>query len=65
MILSIHGGHNASASLITKKDGEIKSWCVEAERVDRIKMSLGCEKYEGSDFSSSGLSTKKVIFHYY
>ena len=56
MILSIHGGHNASASLITKKDGEIKSWCVEAERVDRIKMSLGCEKYEGSDFSSSAKS---------
>ncbi len=53
MILSIHGGHNASASLITKKDGEIKSWCIEAERVDRIKMSLGCEKYEGSIFSSA------------
>lgn len=66
MILSIHGGHNASASLITKKDGEIKSWCIEAERVDRIKMSLGCERYEGSDFSSSTksewLSNKKSNF---
>lgn len=56
MILSIHGGHNASASLITKKNGEIKSWCIEAERVDRIKMSPGCERYEGNDFSAAAKS---------
>lgn len=51
MILAIHGGHNASASIVYEKDGSVKCRCVEAERIDRIKMSYGCEYYSGQDFS--------------
>lgn len=66
MILSLHGGHNASAAVIRLEDGRIRSWCVEAERIDRIKMSYGCERYNGNDFSpqtkSNWLRTKKTDF---
>ena len=29
MILSLHGGHNASAALVEERDGRVVSWCVE------------------------------------
>ena len=56
MILSLHGGHNASAALVEERDGRVVSWCVESERIDRVKMSCGCERYDGEDFSPQAKS---------
>lgn len=52
MILSVHGGHNASAAVVGEKNGSLIIRCIEAERIDRIKMSCGCDYYSGDDFSS-------------
>ena len=64
MILSLHGGHNASAALIQQVDNKVHAWCIESERIDRIKMSCGCVRYYGDDFSpkakSEWIRTKKT-----
>lgn len=57
MILSIHGGHNGSAALIKHEHGQLHSFCVEFERLDRVKMSFGCELYEEDDFTPSAKAT--------
>lgn len=63
MILSLHGGHNASAAVVKKEVVGLRCWCIESERIDRIKMSCGCEVYKGTDFSpkakSEWIRTKK------
>lgn len=72
MILSLHGGHNASAALVKKVKNNVECWCIESERIDRIKMSCGCERYKGDDFSprakSNWIKTKKsdlaVLIHH-
>lgn len=65
-ILSLHGGHNASASIIRDEKGKIKCWCIESERIDRIKMSCVCDRYTGDDFSpkkkSEWILSKKTDF---
>lgn len=56
MILSLHGGHNASAALICQEGGRIRALCIESERIDRVKMSCGCERYNNDDFSPAAKS---------
>lgn len=51
MILSIHGGHNASIAIVFKREKNVACYSIEAERFDRIKMSCCCERYIGNDFS--------------
>lgn len=52
MILSLHGGHNASAALVRHVSGSLHYRCIEAERLDRIKCSCCCERYSGDNFNS-------------
>lgn len=56
IILSLHGGHNASVAIVCDEGGQLRCWCVESERIDRIKMSCGCKRYNEEDFSPAAKS---------
>jgi carbamoyltransferase len=52
-VFCLHGGHNASITIIWEPlgSGSLAVRSFEAERIDRIKYSRSCDRYTGSDFS--------------
>lgn len=51
-LLGIHEGHNASVCVLKEKNDHIELFSFEAERIDRIKYSVWCDRYTGDTFSN-------------
>lgn len=51
-ILGIHEGHNAAVCVLKEKNNHIELFSFEAERLDRIKYSVWCDRYTGDTFTN-------------
>ena len=51
-LLGIHEGHNAAVCVLKEENDHIELLSFEAERIDRIKYSIWCDRYTGDTFSN-------------
>lgn len=50
--LGIHEGHNASVCVLKEVNNQIEMYSFEAERLDRIKYSVWCDRFPGESFTN-------------